>query len=86
MVAGEVCCGFFQELKLNPLLPGFPLQLAQPRSLMHSQRRLLALMLTAVSANPVTKGAFVDAELLRYPGNRTRRLDHHLHGFIPEFR
>ncbi len=23
--------------------------------------------------------AFVDTELLRYPGNRTRRLDHHLH-------
>ena len=25
-------------------------------------------------------------ELLRYPGDRARRLDHHLHGFILEFR
>src|ERR1700730_1725688 len=42
-------------------------------------------MLTAVYANPVTEGAFVDTELLRHAGNRTRRLDHHLHGLIPEF-
>src|SRR5579864_3666834 len=43
-------------------------------------------MLTAVDANPVTEGAFVDAELLRHPGDRARRLDHHLHGFVLEFR
>src|SRR6266480_2147411 len=42
-------------------------------------------MLTAVYAHPVTQGAFIDAELLRHAGNRTRRLDHHLHGFLFEF-
>src|SRR5713101_5938897 len=41
---------------------------------------------TAVYANPVTEGAFVDTELLRHSGNRARRLDHHLHGFILKFR
>src|SRR6267154_5747624 len=43
-------------------------------------------MLTAVGINPVTQGALVDAELLSHTGDRTRRLDHHLHGFILEFR
>jgi hypothetical protein len=37
-------------------------------------------------ANPVPEGALVDTELLRHPGNRARCLDHHLHGFILEFR
>src|ERR1022692_1298266 len=86
MVACEVCCGFFQELELHLLFPGFPLELAQPRSLIHGERRFFAGMLTAVDAHPVTEGAFVDTELLRYSGNRTRRLDHYLHGFILEFR
>ena len=65
MVAGEVCRGFFQELKLHLLFPGFPLELTQPCSLIHSQRRFFAGMLTAVDAHPVTEGAFVDTELLR---------------------
>src|ERR1700750_2920220 len=43
-------------------------------------------MLAAVYANPVTEGAFVDTELLRDPGDRARGLDHHLHGFVLEFR
>jgi len=55
MVAGEVRRGFFQELELHLLFPGFPLELAQPRALIHSQRRLLAGMLTAVGAHPVTE-------------------------------
>src|SRR5205823_11363366 len=42
-------------------------------------------MLTAVNAHPVTQSAFIDTELLRHAGNRTRRLDHHLHGFLFEF-
>src|ERR1039458_8902841 len=42
--------------------------------------RFLAGMLTAVDAHPVTEGTFVDAELLRHSSDRTRRLDHHLHG------
>jgi hypothetical protein len=33
MVAGEVCRGFFQELKLHLLFAVFPLELAQPRTL-----------------------------------------------------
>src|SRR6266849_3992996 len=85
MVAGEVCRGFFQELELHFLFPGFPLELAQPRALIHGQRRLFAGMLTAVGCHPVTEGAFVDTELLRHAGNRTRGLDHHLHGFLLEF-
>jgi hypothetical protein len=32
MVAGEVRRGFFQELELHLLFPGFPLKFAQPRS------------------------------------------------------
>src|SRR5271169_4945140 len=43
-------------------------------------------MLTTVDAHPVTEGAFVDTELLSHAGDWTRRLDHHLHGLIPEFR
>src|SRR3974390_3495101 len=85
MVAGEVCRGFFQELKLHLQFPGFPFELAQPRALIHGQRRLFAGMLTAVGGHPVTERAFVDTELLCHSGNRTRRLDHHLHGFLFEF-
>src|SRR5579862_7788542 len=43
-------------------------------------------MLTPVDAHPVTQGALINTELLRHPGNRTRVLDHHLHGFFLEFR
>jgi hypothetical protein len=86
MVAGEVCCGFFHELKLHLQFPGLPLELAQSRALTHGQRRFLAGVLTAVYANPVSEGAFVDTELLRHSGDRARRLDHHLHGFVLEFR
>src|SRR5204863_2360579 len=56
------------------------------RALTHGQRRFLAGVLTAVYANPVPEGAFVDTELLRHSGDRARRLDHHLHGFVLEFR
>jgi hypothetical protein len=86
MVAGEVCCGFFQEPVFHLQFPGFPLELAQPRALTHGQRWFFAGMLTAIDAHPVTEGTFVDTELLRYSGNRARRLDHHLHGFVLEFR
>src|SRR5882672_2471332 len=86
MVAGEVCCGFFHELELHLQFPGFPLELAQSCALTHGQRRFLAGVLTAVYANPVSEGAFVDTELLRHSGDRARCLDHHLHGFILEFR
>ena len=65
MIAGEVCRGSFQELKLHPLFPGLPLELAQPRALLHGQRRFLAGMLTAAGAHPATEGTFVDTELLR---------------------
>ena len=41
---------------------------------------------TLLSSPPITEGAFVDSELLCHSGDRARRLDHHLHGFIPEFR
>src|SRR6266568_6385786 len=85
MVAGEVCRGFFQELKLHLQLPGLPLELAEPRALIHGQRRFLAGVLTAVGVHPVAEGAFVNTEILRHPGNRARRLDYHLHGFILEF-
>src|SRR5947208_6863870 len=43
-------------------------------------------MLTAVYADPVTEGTFVDTELFRHSGDRARGLDHHLHGFVLEFR
>src|SRR5690348_1351601 len=85
MVAGEVCRGFFQELELHLLFPGFPLELAQPRTLIHSQRRLFAGMLTAVGGHPVTESSLVDTELLCHSGDRARRLEHHLHGFLFEF-
>src|SRR4249919_3084388 len=76
MVAGEVCCGFFHELKLHLQFPGFPFELAQPCTFADGQRRFLAGVLTAVYANPVSEGAFVDTELLRHSGDRARRLDH----------
>src|SRR5713101_3833182 len=74
--------GFFQELKLHLQFPGFPFELAQPRALIHGQRRFLAGVLTAVNAHPVTECAFVDSELLCNSGDRARRLDHHLHCFV----
>src|SRR5580698_70453 len=43
-------------------------------------------MLTAVDVYPVSQGTFVNTELLRDAGDRARRLDHHLHGFVLEFR
>ena len=55
MVAGEVCCGFFHELKLHLKLPRFPLELAQPRPLAHGKRRFFAGMLTAVNGHPVAE-------------------------------
>src|ERR1700734_3439348 len=85
MIPGKVRCGFFQELILHPQFPCLPLKLAQARTLAHGKRRLLAGMLVAVAAYPATKSAFVDTELLSHAGDRTRRLDHHLHGLIPEF-
>jgi len=82
MVAGEVRRGFFQELVLHLQFPVFPLELAQPRPLGKGRRRLFAGMLTAVDAHPVTQSSFVNPELLGYSGDRTRRLDHHFHGFV----
>ena len=58
MAAGEVCCGFFHELKLHLKFPGFPLELAQPRALIHGQRRLFAGVLTTVNTDPVAQCAF----------------------------
>ena len=46
--------------------PGFPFELAQPCAFADGQRRFLAGVLTAVYANPVSEGAFVDTELLRH--------------------
>src|SRR5947207_14116276 len=43
-------------------------------------------MVTAVGGHPVTEGAFVDTELLCDSGDRARRVDHHLHGFLFELR
>ena len=60
MVAGEVCCGFFQELVFHLQFPVFPLELAQPCAVTYSQRRLFAGMLTAINTHPVTEGTFVD--------------------------
>src|SRR6266567_1954086 len=86
MVAGEVRGCFFQELVFHLQFPGLPFELAQPRALIHGERRLFTGMLTAVGGHPVTEGSFVDTELLCHSGDRARRLDHHLHGFILEFR
>ncbi len=83
---GRSMLRLFQELKLHLLFPGFPLELAQLRALIHGQRRFLAGVLTAVNAHPITECAFVDSELLCNSGDRARRLDHHLHGFVLEFR
>src|SRR6266481_115390 len=86
MIPGKVRCGFFQEIVLHLQLAGFPFELAQPRPLTQGQRRLLARMITAVSGHPVTEGTFVDSKLLSHAGDRTRSLDHHLHGLILVFR
>src|SRR5580700_6815480 len=86
MVAGEVRRGFFQEVVLHLQFPVFPFDLTQTRAVGHGKRRLLAGMLTTVNGDPIPESTLVDTELFRHPGNRTRRLDHHLHGFFPEFR
>jgi hypothetical protein len=69
MVAGEVCRGFFHELKFHLEFPGFPLELSQPRPLAYGKRRFLAGMVTAIRANPVTECALVDSQLLGYSGD-----------------
>ena len=68
MIFGKVRCGFFQEVVLHFQFPVFPFDLAQPRAVTHGKRRFLAGMLTAVYANPVTQGTFVDTELLCHAG------------------
>src|SRR5579862_4111872 len=85
MVAGEVCCGFFHELKFHLEFPSFPLELAQPCPLAYGKGRFFAGMITAVGGDPVTEGTFVYSELLGYSGDRARCLDHHFHGFVLVF-
>ena len=70
MVSGKVRCGFFQELIFHLQFPGFPFEPDRARSFT-VKRRFLAGMFTAVDANPVTEGAFVNTELLRHAGDRT---------------
>ena len=86
MLAGKVRGGFFQELVFHLQFPGLTLEFTQPRSLAYGKGRLFACMVTAVGAHPVTEGTFVYSELLSYSGDRARCLNHHLHGFVPEFR
>src|ERR1019366_9349564 len=42
----------------GPQFPGFPLELAQPRALIHGQRRFLAGLLTAAGAQSGRRGHF----------------------------
>src|ERR1700738_489398 len=86
MILGKVCCGFFQELHLHAQFPVLALDLAQPGAVANAERWFLAGMFTAVSVDPITKGALVDVELLGYLGDRTRCLDHQFHSFFPIFR
>src|SRR5689334_10140245 len=76
----------FSGTRFPSSVPGFPLGLAQSRPLAYGERRFFAGMVTAVGGDPVTEGAFVYSELLGYPGDRTRCLDHHFHCFVLVFR
>ena len=83
---GRSMLRLFSGTQAPSSVPGFP---ARARATARAHSRSAAVprgMLTAVDINPVTKGAFVNTELLRHSSDRARRLDHHLHGFILEFR
>ncbi len=58
------------------------LQLAKPNPFTDRQRLILHRMRPPVHVHPVTQRAFICAELASDLGDRTRRLDHHLHSLV----
>jgi hypothetical protein len=83
MILGEVRSGFFQEGEFHLEFPRLTLELTKPGPLIHGQRRLLAGMVTLIGAHPVTKRALIETELFGHLSDRTRSLDHRLHGLFP---
>ena len=77
----------FSGTRFPSSVPGFP---ARARAAARARSRLAAVPRrrahAGIALTQLPEGAFVDTELLRHSGNRARRLDHHLHGFILEFR
>src|SRR5215207_3423987 len=86
MILGKVRRGFFQELVLQSQFPRLAFKLPNPGPLVHRQRRLLAGVLSPVGINPVAKRAWIDTKLLGHLSDRTRGLNHLLHGFFPILR
>src|SRR3954454_5323641 len=86
MILGEVRGCFFQELVLHTQFPRLTFQFPQPGPLRDTQVRLVAGMLTPIGADPVTEGAFLNSKFTGNLSDRTRRLDHQLHGLFPIFR
>src|ERR1700676_783378 len=84
MILGKVRCGFFQELVLHPELTSLALEFAEPGPLAHGESGLVADVFPPVGIHPVPESSLVNSELLRDLSDRTRRLDHQLHGLFTE--
>jgi len=75
----------FKEFVLHPQLARFAFQLPQPFPLVHRQGRLVAGVIPAIRGYPIPECSFTDPELTGDHSDRTRRLDHQLHGLFPKF-
>src|SRR5215468_6243162 len=76
----------FPELGFHPQLPDLLLQLPEPGPLRDRQRRLVASVLGLVLVHPVPECTLLHPNLTGDLGDRTRRLDHHLHRLVLELR
>src|SRR5207244_4711653 len=77
ILAGEECCGFSQELLLQPELAEFFLQFTEPGSFGDRQWRLLAGVIDAVGVDPIPQRLLVHPDLPRGRRDRPRFLNHH---------
>src|SRR5919112_3444212 len=84
MILGEVRGGFFKELVLHSQLARLTFQLPQPFPLIDTQGRLIPGVIPAISRDPIPQRPFTNPELTSDLSDRTRRLDHQLHGLFPK--
>jgi hypothetical protein len=75
-----------QEVGLHPQFADLLLKLAEPGSLRERQRWLVVGVLGPVLVHPAPERALIHVDLTGDFGDRTRRLDHHPHCLVLEFR